>query len=547
MDFRVVWFVALALVVSACSSSSPRPDGGVDAASLCEAACDDGQYCNGVETCDPGNQDADADGCVAGTAPCAVGCDESADSCPADCEVPDRDGDGHDAVACGGADCDDDDAGAFPGNLEACDEEGRDEDCDPVTLGPDADGDNHYPEDCCNGASCGGDCDDDRPGVNPSAVDGCGGGDEDCDGDIDEEPDSTYFRDQDSDDWGDDAETLASCSQPMNYVPRGGDCSDDPFAESNAQLRNPGETEICNLIDDNCDGEVDEGLECDCTVPDMVRPCGFDPALDDIGICRLGSQTCRAEGSYTTCSGHTPPIPELCNLADDDCDTVVDEGARTRCWADPDRDGYAAADAGYTDECACPDATTSADPANGADCAPNDVAIHPGAIEICNRVDDDCSRAGAPELGEDADSDGHTATGYATCTGGFPKDDCLDSEARVRPGAFYDRVPYCPAGTCACGGGGCANQTLGACPISCTTGAGPVPRSYDFNCDGQAIREPSESGTCSTSCGPGFSCREGFPNYAGSPACGSNVTYYDCGGDDCACTQFVTSRGLRCY
>lgn len=175
MDSRVVWFLGLAVVASACSST-PASDGGVDAAL------------------------------------CAVACDELTDSCPANGEVPDFDGDGHLSVACGGSDCDDEEPGAFPGNVEVCESDGRDEDCDPVTLGPDLDGDNEYPEGCCNGTTCGSDCDDSRATVNSRGVDGCGGGDEDCDGTVDEEPDSIFFRDQDSDNYGTDDDTLAAHS-----------------------------------------------------------------------------------------------------------------------------------------------------------------------------------------------------------------------------------------------------------------------------------------------------------------------------------------------
>lgn len=546
MDRRIAWVFGL-VIVSACSSSGSKPDSGVDQAAACAVACDDGLFCNGTETCDPENAAADENGCVDGSAPCAV-CDEAADMCNSACTVPDGDGDGVASVACGGNDCDDNDPGAFPGNTEVCDEDDRDEDCDPVTLGTDADGDGEYDEDCCNGSTCGQDCNDDLAGVNPDAVDGCGGGDEDCDGDVDEEPDSTYFRDQDNDDWGDDTETLDACSQPSGYVPRGGDCSDDPFAESNANDRNPGVDEICNLIDDNCDLAVDEGLECDCTVPNMVRDCGFDPALDNIGICRLGTQMCRPEGSYTMCAGAIPPIDELCNLADDDCDMMVDEGARTRCWQDPDRDGFAAVGASFTDECTCPDATTSTDPAVSADCGPSDMTIYPGAPEICNRVDDDCSRAGAAETGEDADNDGYTATAYTQCTGGFPKTDCFDSDSRVHPGATYQGSPYCP-GLCRCNNG-CSMPSFpqGCAALTCLpgTGDGPLPGSYDFNCDGVTTREPVGS---SCVCQPGFACNGDSPTYTGTPACGSNVTYRHCGDGECgACGGGPnTTERLRCY
>jgi len=47
----------------------------------------------------------------------------------------DADGDGHSSIACGGDDCDDDDANRFPGNLEICDGDHHDEDCDTMSFG----------------------------------------------------------------------------------------------------------------------------------------------------------------------------------------------------------------------------------------------------------------------------------------------------------------------------------------------------------------------------------------------------------------------------
>ncbi len=87
----------------------------------------------------------------------------------------DRDSDGHDDVACGGDDCNDTDPSMFPGNIEVCDADSRDEDCDPTTFGyRDQDGDGHHDSRCCNVGRdgtrrCGTDCDDTRSAVNPSA------------------------------------------------------------------------------------------------------------------------------------------------------------------------------------------------------------------------------------------------------------------------------------------------------------------------------------------------------------------------------------------
>jgi len=96
------------------------------------------------------------------------------------------DGDGHDSNACGGGDCDDRDPLRFPGNPEICDLMNHDEDCDPTSFGTDIDGDGEEPATCCNGASCGTDCNDTDPGIGSMADEVCNGIDDDCDSTIDE-------------------------------------------------------------------------------------------------------------------------------------------------------------------------------------------------------------------------------------------------------------------------------------------------------------------------------------------------------------------------
>jgi len=120
----------------------------------------------------------------------------------------DADGDGHDAVVCGGDDCDDGNPRRFPGNVEVCDAQGLDEDCDATTFGErDADRDGFFDARCCNrdasGRShCGTDCDDARASVNPIASEVCNGFDDNCDGAVDEGVRLVAFEDRDRDLFG---------------------------------------------------------------------------------------------------------------------------------------------------------------------------------------------------------------------------------------------------------------------------------------------------------------------------------------------------------
>ncbi len=169
--------LVLWLALAGCSKSDGPTPGGPDVCTSHEE-CDDGLFCNGIERCNPSLADADAMGCAPGTTlPCLTGqlCNEALSRCDTDCSVAqDADGDGVDAVECGGTDCDDADGNRFPGNTEVCDAENHDEDCDPSTFGStDADEDGAIAAGCCNegpdGLICGNDCDDEDPGALPGA------------------------------------------------------------------------------------------------------------------------------------------------------------------------------------------------------------------------------------------------------------------------------------------------------------------------------------------------------------------------------------------
>ncbi len=105
---------------------------------------------------------------------------------------------------------------------------------------------------------------------------------------------------------------------------KGGDFSRSKDCNDNNKDVHPGAPEICdNKTDDNCDGRTDE-QPCQCQ-NGKTRECGTD-----LGICKKGTQTCKA-GVWGACEGSVEPKVEECNGIDDDCDGTIDEEVANCC------------------------------------------------------------------------------------------------------------------------------------------------------------------------------------------------------------------------
>jgi Putative metal-binding motif len=215
-----------------------------------------------------------------------------------------------------------------------------------------------------------GDCDDARNDVYPGAAELCDLVDNDCDAEIDEDVGSTFYRDGDADGYGVTADAVIGCVLPEGYALQPDDCNDELAGV------HPGATEICDEIDNDCDGFVDEeGAFL------FYRDVDADGHGDGLAV----TQGCRAPDGFVTAGDDCPDAPELCDGIDNDCDLAVDEDNQVEYFRDADGDGFG--DGGVA-QTSCQ--THAGWVTNADDCDDAAGAVNPGAEEICDGVDNDC-------------------------------------------------------------------------------------------------------------------------------------------------------------
>ncbi|HCI57517.1 MAG TPA: hypothetical protein DFH96_01950 [Bacteroidetes bacterium] len=195
----------------------------------------------------------------------------------------------------------------------------------------------------------------------------------------------TFYLDADGDSYGDATNSIQDCAAPSGYVSNSTDCND-----ANNAIH-PGATELCNGIDDDCNGLVDDNIVNSTYYADADGD-GFGNPLVDSSACAppigyvLNNTDCNDANNAIY-----PGATEVCgNGIDDDCDGQIDEGCGSNTWyADADADTYGDLNNFVVDNNPTPPAGYVAD---STDCDDNNAAVNPGATEICgNAIDDNCN------------------------------------------------------------------------------------------------------------------------------------------------------------
>ncbi|MFN7130733.1 MAG: putative metal-binding motif-containing protein, partial [Myxococcales bacterium] len=228
--------------------------------------------------------------------------------------------------------------------------------------------------------------------------------------------------------------------------------------------------EVCDLVDNDCDGQIDEG---------------FDVDGDGFSVCRGDCNDANAAVK--------PGAAESCNGVDDNCDGRVDEGF------DGDQDGFTS----------CGTLSGGGIDPTRADCDDADKQVFPGATERCNGKDDNCNGQTDEGFGQLSCGVGACANTVARCQGGqlqtcTPKapvaescanvgvdDDCDGDATELADGVHAgDACTTGQHGICAPGTRACSNGALVCNRTNSPATIESCGNGLDDNCDGRVDENP---------------------------------------------------------
>jgi len=240
-------------------------------------------------------------------------------------------------------------------------------------------------------------------------------------------------------------------------------------------------TETCNMIDDDCDGVIDD-------VNGVGTPCG----QSNVAPCKFGSIQC--VGTNLACVGNVDPKSETCNMVDDDCDGSVDENLPPQqclpMGANPNLS--------YGGSSQCRRGTQAC----GAACLGY---VGPSA-EVCDAIDNDC--------------DGMVDNNLTLGPCNVPTPPPMGATSPCKAGTYQ-----CTSGVQTCQGSIGPTSSVDACGV-------------DSNCDGMLTGQPnfqtdvSNCGSCGNNCYTGavfsvWGCTAGQCVFQGC-----QTGYYDLDGNN---------------
>ena len=156
--------------------------------------------------------------------------------------------------------------------------------------------------------------------------------------------------------------------------------------------------EVCDGLDNDCDGTPDDGLSTSVWYADADGDSSGNAGASVTACAQPIGYVSGATDCNDGAAGIHPGAVETCDGIDQDCDGAIDDGLPVLTWyTDTDGDGYGAGAA--TTGCAQPGGTST----TANDCNNSNAAVNPGATEILgNGIDDDCSGSGCSSAGGSA-------------------------------------------------------------------------------------------------------------------------------------------------